>query len=83
MTITEAAACRTPAVAYNVPGLRDSIRHMVTGILVPYGEHKSICKGNNHASRRPGTMEKTSRKRSKLGKTIRLEQFSRKVHKGY
>ncbi|MEM1560075.1 MAG: glycosyltransferase family 4 protein [Ignisphaera sp.] len=34
MTITEAAACGTPAVAYNVPGLRDSIIHMKTGILV-------------------------------------------------
>jgi len=34
ITVTEAAACRTPAIAYNVPGLRDSVRHMETGILV-------------------------------------------------
>ncbi len=34
LTILEAAACNTPAVVYNVPGLRDSVRHMETGILV-------------------------------------------------
>lgn len=34
MTVTEAAACRTPAVAYNVSGLKDSIKNMETGILV-------------------------------------------------
>lgn len=32
LTITEAASQGTPAVAYNVAGLRDSIRHGVTGI---------------------------------------------------
>jgi len=44
MTITEAAACKTPAIGYDVPGLRDSIRHMKTGILVPYGDIKAIAK---------------------------------------
>ena len=33
-TILEAAACKTPTIAYDVPGLRDSIKHMKTGILV-------------------------------------------------
>lgn len=33
LTITEAASQGTPAVAYNVDGLRDSIRHQATGIL--------------------------------------------------
>jgi len=34
IVVLEAAACRTPTVAYNVPGLRDSVKHMETGILV-------------------------------------------------
>jgi len=34
LTVTEAAACKTPTVAYNVPGLKDTVRHMETGILV-------------------------------------------------
>lgn len=33
LVVTEANACGTPAVAYNVPGLRDSIRDGETGIL--------------------------------------------------
>ena len=44
MTVTEATACRTPAVAYDVPGLRDSVRHMETGILVPYGDIKTFAR---------------------------------------
>ncbi len=35
LTITEAASQGTPAVAYDVSGLRDSIKHNSTGILTP------------------------------------------------
>ncbi|MEM2936813.1 MAG: glycosyltransferase family 4 protein [Candidatus Bathyarchaeia archaeon] len=35
LVVTEANACGTPAVGYDVPGLRDSIRHGKTGVLVP------------------------------------------------
>jgi len=35
LTVMEANAVGTPAVAYDVPGLRDSVRHAVTGWLVP------------------------------------------------
>lgn len=38
ITVLEAATCKTPAVAYDVPGLRDSVRHMETGMLVPAGD---------------------------------------------
>jgi glycosyltransferase involved in cell wall biosynthesis len=32
--VTEANACGTPAVVYDVPGLRDSVRHEETGLVV-------------------------------------------------
>ena len=35
MSITEAAACRTPAVATDIPGHRDAIEDGVTGLLRP------------------------------------------------
>jgi len=34
LVVTEANACGTPAVVYDVPGLRDSVRHGETGIVV-------------------------------------------------
>lgn len=43
LTITEAAACATPAVAYNVPGLRDSVIHGETGLLVKPGDVKALA----------------------------------------
>jgi glycosyltransferase involved in cell wall biosynthesis len=38
LTVMEAGAVGTPAVAYDVPGLRDSVRHGITGWLVQPGE---------------------------------------------
>jgi glycosyltransferase involved in cell wall biosynthesis len=35
LTVLEAAACGTPAVAADVPGLRDAVRDGATGLLVP------------------------------------------------
>lgn len=37
VAVLEANACGTPAIAYDVPGLRDSIRDGKTGLLVPDG----------------------------------------------
>jgi glycosyltransferase involved in cell wall biosynthesis len=34
LVVTEANACGTPAIVYDVPGLRDAVRHGETGIIV-------------------------------------------------
>jgi glycosyltransferase involved in cell wall biosynthesis len=34
LAVTECNACGTPAIVYDVPGLRDSVRHMETGLVV-------------------------------------------------
>jgi glycosyltransferase involved in cell wall biosynthesis len=40
LVVTEANACGTPAIVYDVPGLRDSVRHEQTGlVVVPRPEH--------------------------------------------
>lgn len=42
ITIVEAAACGTPSLASDSPGLRDSVRDGHTGILVPHGDATAL-----------------------------------------
>lgn len=44
LSVLEAALSGTPAVGYEVSGLRDSIKSGETGILVPYGDIKGLAK---------------------------------------
>ena len=41
----EAAACGTPALASDSPGLRESVRHGETGFLVPHGDARALADG--------------------------------------
>jgi len=43
LTVVEAGACGVPTVAADSPGLRDSVRHGETGILVPYGDTQAMA----------------------------------------
>ena len=43
ITNLEAAACATPVVASDAPGLRESVRHAETGFLVPHGDVPALA----------------------------------------
>ncbi len=43
LTVMEAAACGTPSLASDSPGLRDSVRHGETGYLVPHGDAEALA----------------------------------------
>ncbi len=43
ITIVEAAACGTPSLASDSPGLRDSVRDGLTGALVPHGDAAALA----------------------------------------
>jgi glycosyltransferase involved in cell wall biosynthesis len=43
ITNLEAAACATPVVASNSPGIRESVRHGETGFLVPHGDAEAMA----------------------------------------
>ena len=43
ITVVEAAACGTPSIASDSPGLRDSVRHGETGYLVPHGDVEGLA----------------------------------------
>jgi glycosyltransferase involved in cell wall biosynthesis len=44
LSVVEANACGTPVIGANVCGLRDSIRHGLTGELVPYGDAPALAR---------------------------------------
>ena len=43
LTVVEAGACGTAVVASDAPGLRDSVRRDVTGLLVPFGDDAALA----------------------------------------
>jgi glycosyltransferase involved in cell wall biosynthesis len=43
ITVIEAAACGTPSLASNSPGLRDAVCHGETGFLVPHGDIAALA----------------------------------------
>jgi glycosyltransferase involved in cell wall biosynthesis len=44
ITVMEAAACGTPSIASDSPGLRDSVIRDVTGFLVPHGDATALAR---------------------------------------
>lgn len=67
----EAAACGTPTVASDAPGLRDSVRDGVTGYLVPHGDVPALAG-------RIRQLLKDDARRSRMGRKARrfAEEFS-------
>jgi glycosyltransferase involved in cell wall biosynthesis len=49
----EAAACGTPAIASDSPGLRESVRDGETGILVPHGDVPALAEALQRVARNP------------------------------
>ena len=43
IAVIEAGACGTPSVASDVPGLRESVQHQETGVLVPHGNSRALA----------------------------------------
>lgn len=54
----EAAACGTPTVASDAPGLRDSVVHDLTGLLVPHANVEALADALERVLRDPILREK-------------------------
>ena len=61
ITNVEAAACGTPALASDSPGLRESVQNGVTGYLVPHGDAQALADRMLALARDPGSVERLGR----------------------
>lgn len=61
ITVMEAAACGTPSLASDSPGLRDSVRDGTTGILVPHGEVGALVAAMLRLADDPALVERLGR----------------------
>jgi glycosyltransferase involved in cell wall biosynthesis len=62
LVVLEANSCGTPAIGYDVPGLRDSIKSGTNGILVPDGDKASLAERSASLLSEPRSLEELSRK---------------------
>jgi len=61
ITNVEAAACGTPAVASDSPGLRESVRHEETGLLVPADDPAALAATLQRLARDPALVARLGR----------------------
>jgi len=54
LTVMEAAACGTPSLASDSPGLRDSVQDGRTGYLVPHGDPSALARRMLELAGNPG-----------------------------
>lgn len=58
ITNLEAGGCGTPTIASDSPGLRESVRHDVTGLLVPHGDVRALARAMEALARDPERVER-------------------------
>lgn len=61
LTVIEAAACGTPSLVSNSPGLRDSVRDGETGFLVPHGDTQALARRMLELAERPALVSSLGR----------------------
>ncbi len=66
----EAAACGTPAIASNSPGLRESVRDGHTGILVPHGDHEALAEALRKVVSEPDLVERLGSNARQFAETL-------------
>jgi glycosyltransferase involved in cell wall biosynthesis len=66
----EAAACGTPAVAANSPGLRESVQHEETGLLFPYDNAGALADALQRLAQRPEQVERLGAAARRFAETL-------------
>ncbi|UCD25613.1 MAG: glycosyltransferase family 4 protein [Gemmatimonadota bacterium] len=66
----EAAACGTPAIASDSPGLRESVVDETTGILVPHGDVGALADGMKRLAQQPDLVARLGNAGRDFAKTL-------------
>jgi glycosyltransferase involved in cell wall biosynthesis len=66
----EAAACGTPAIASNSPGLRESVLDGQTGMLVPHGDHCALADAMKKLASKPKEVERLGSNARSFAETL-------------
>lgn len=74
ITNLEAAACGTPVVASNSPGIRESVRDGVTGYLVPHGEPAAMARALDRLASSAAVVETLGRQARAFSETFTWER---------
>jgi glycosyltransferase involved in cell wall biosynthesis len=74
ITNIEAAACGTPSLASDSPGLRDSVRHGETGFLVPHGDPVALADRMVELANDPGLVERLGQQARRFAESLSWER---------
>ncbi len=75
----EANACGTPAIAADSPGLRDSVRHGITGELYPYGDIDRLTEALLRIIRDDERREKYRKASLEFARSLTWEEGARRI----
>jgi glycosyltransferase involved in cell wall biosynthesis len=74
ITNLEAAACATPVVASNSPGIRESVRHGETGFLTPHGDIAGMAAAMDRLASSAELVEELGRQARRFAETFTWER---------
>ena len=74
ITNLEAAACATPVVASNSPGIRESVRNGETGYLVPHGDTAAMAADMDRVAASRSLVEQLGRSARAFAETFTWER---------
>jgi len=75
----EAAACGTPAVASDRPGLRDSVQDGQTGFLVPHGDAGALAGAMVRLAGDPALVETLGKTGRRFAETLSWDRAARET----